>query len=127
MPARLVALDEGPDIPLARGPILVGRHPHCDVRLPSIRVSRRHCCLIAVDDEVAVRDLGSSNGTRINDRRVEAGRLQPGDTLSIANLRYRLKAGRVAEGSRLSPRADAPGVDSGTAGRSDDAPGTAMA
>ena len=126
MTTRLIALNDGPDIPLGRGPILVGRHPHCDVRPRSIRVSRRHCCLTAVDGEVAVRDLGSTNGTSINGRRVEAGRLRPGDELAIANLRYRLQADRVAEGSRLSPRADAPGVDSGTAGGSDDAVGTAV-
>ena len=44
-------------------------------------------------------------------RRVEAGRLCPGDKLPIANLRYRLESGRIAEGSRLSPRADARGGD----------------
>ena len=45
MPHLLVSLDDGPDIPTGREPIIVGRHPHCDVRLRSLRVSRRHCCL----------------------------------------------------------------------------------
>jgi len=40
MPARLVALDEGSDIHLDRTMLLVGRHPECDARLDSIRVSR---------------------------------------------------------------------------------------
>ena len=44
MPIRLVALDEGPDIPVDRAMVVVGRHPQCDARLDSIRVSRRHCC-----------------------------------------------------------------------------------
>jgi len=105
MSTRLVALDEGPDIPLDRGPIMVGRHPLCDVRLPSIRVSRRHCCLTEVDGVVIVRDLGSTNGTSINRQRVESGRLRPGDELAIANLRYRLEEGRVAESGRTEPRA----------------------
>ena len=105
MTTRLVALDDGPDIPLGREPIVVGRHPNCDVRLPSIRVSRRHCCLTEVDGEVAVRDLGSSNGTLINVRRVEAGRLRPGDSLSIATLRYRMENGQAAEASRADPQA----------------------
>jgi predicted component of type VI protein secretion system len=82
---------------------VVGRHPHCDVRLPSIRVSRRHCCLTVIDGEVAVRDLGSLNGTWINDRRLEAGRLRPGETLTIAHLRYRLEEGQAAEASRADP------------------------
>jgi hypothetical protein len=40
------------------------------------------------EGEVLVRDLGSTNGTRINGRRVAAGRLRPGDELAIADLRY---------------------------------------
>jgi predicted component of type VI protein secretion system len=95
MPCRLVALDEGPDIPVDRLNLVVGRHPQCDARLDSIRVSRRHCCLSEDKDsgEVVVRDLGSTNGIRINGQRVEAGRLRPGDELSIAHIRYRLESG----------------------------------
>src|SRR5262245_33509296 len=99
MRACLVALNEGPDIPLGRDPLMVGRHPDCDVRLPSIRVSRRHCCMTEVDGEVSVRDLGSTNGTLINGRRVESGRLRRGDLLSIADLSYRLEVRRVARTS----------------------------
>ncbi len=35
MPARLVALDDGPDINLDRAMVVVGRHPSCDTRLDS--------------------------------------------------------------------------------------------
>jgi predicted component of type VI protein secretion system len=105
MPYLLVALDGGLDIPTGREPIVVGRHPLCDVRLRSIRVSRRHCCLTQIDGEVAVRDLGSSNGTLINGRRVEAGRLRPGDVLSIADLRYRLEHGQAIRPGTPDPRA----------------------
>src|SRR5262245_5262883 len=120
MPHFLVALDGGPDIPVDREPIVVGRHPNCDVRLPSIRGSRRHCCLTRVDGEVVVRDLGSSNGTRINDRRVEAGRLRPGDTLTITHLHYRLEKGEAAGASRADPQA-ASGAERPSFG---DVPGT---
>ena len=92
MPARLVALDEGPDIPLDRTMVVVGRHPQCDARLDSLRVSRHHCCMTQDHGEVIVRDLGSTNGIRINGQRVEFGRLRPGDELSIAHIRYRLDA-----------------------------------
>ena len=120
MPVRLVALDDGPDILMDRDPVVVGRHPSCDFRLPSIRVSRRHCCLTVVDGHVTVRDLGSTNGTTINGHRVETGRLRPGDELAFANLRYRLvmswgaRLGRVrlAEGTREGSEsaADLPGT-----------------
>jgi hypothetical protein len=97
MPARLVALDEGPDIPLDRAMIVVGRHPQCDARLDSLRVSRHHCCMTQDHGEVIVRDLGSTNGIRINGQRVEFGRLRMGDELSIAHIRYRLDNGQGHE------------------------------
>ncbi len=93
MPMRLLALDEGPDITVDRSVVVVGRHPQCDVRLDSIRVSRRHCCVIPEQDEVVVRDLGSTNGIRINGKRVEMGRLKLGDELMIAHIRFRLDQG----------------------------------
>jgi hypothetical protein len=93
MSIRLVALDEGSDIPVDREILVVGRHPQCDARIDSIRVSRRHCCMTQKNGEVTVRDLGSTNGIRINGQRVESGRLRPGDELSIAHIRYRLDTG----------------------------------
>jgi FHA domain len=95
MPLRLVALEEGPDIYLDRAMMVVGRHPQCDARLDSIRVSRRHCCMTQDNGEVVVRDLGSTNGIRINGQRVEMGRLRPGDELSIAHIRYRVESAAV--------------------------------
>ncbi|MEW4568853.1 FHA domain-containing protein [Tautonia sp. JC769] len=99
MPIRLVALDEGSDILVDRAMVIVGRHPQCDARLESIRVSRRHCCMIQDQDtaDVIVRDLGSTNGIRINGQRIEKGTLRPGDELSIAHLRYRMEAGHSEE------------------------------
>src|ERR1700682_718082 len=108
MPARLVALDEGPDILLDRPMIVVGRHPQCDARLDSLRVSRHHCCMIQDKDEVVVRDLGSTNGIRINGQRVEIGRLRPGDELSIAHIRYRLDTGMAHEMTLLDAHPHAP-------------------
>src|SRR5258707_4761936 len=92
MSSRFVAIDEGPDITLDSAMVVVGRHPNCDTRLNSLRVSRHHCCMARENDEVVVRDLGSTNGIRINGMRVETGSLRPGDQLSIAYIPYRLKA-----------------------------------
>ena len=91
MSARFVAIDEGPDITLDRAMVVVGRHPNCDTQLNSLRVSRHHCCMTRKNDQVVVRDLGSTNGIRINGMRVETGSLRPGDELSIAHIRYRLE------------------------------------
>jgi FHA domain len=110
MPARLVALDEGPDIPLDRAMVVVGRHPQCDARLDSLRVSRHHCCMTTDHGEVVVRDLGSTNGIRINGQRVEMGRLRPGDELSIAHIRYRFDNGQGQEMTMADAYPEAPPI-----------------
>jgi pSer/pThr/pTyr-binding forkhead associated (FHA) protein len=97
MSSRFVAIDEGPDITLDRAMIVVGRDPSCDTRLDSLRVSRHHCCMTPKNDEVVVRDLGSTNGIRINGMRIETGSLSPGDELSIAHFRYRLERENESE------------------------------
>ena len=122
MPCRLVASAGWPPIRLDRVLVVVGRHPNCDVRLVSPRVSRWHCCLSEVDGEVWVRDLGSTNGTWIDRRRVSSGRLRIGDVLEIANLRYRVEEVR-AEPARWPDRPSTP--DDGRIGL-DDPPGTAQ-
>jgi pSer/pThr/pTyr-binding forkhead associated (FHA) protein len=91
MPLRLVCLDGHADIALDRAVVVVGRHRWCHVRIASPQVSRHHCRLALDRDSVLVRDLGSTNGTRINGRRVDRGVLRPGDELSIAHCRYRLE------------------------------------
>jgi len=91
MPVRLVSLDGHADISIDHLVVVVGRHRWCHVQINSPRVSRRHCCLALDRDGVLVRDLGSTNGTRINGRRVEEGVLRPGDELSIAHCRYQLE------------------------------------
>jgi pSer/pThr/pTyr-binding forkhead associated (FHA) protein len=53
--------------------------------------------------EVLVRDLGSTNGIRINGQRVEIGRLKAGDELSIAHIRYRLENGQAHEQTIAEP------------------------
>jgi pSer/pThr/pTyr-binding forkhead associated (FHA) protein len=99
MPTRLVALAGGTDILVDRVLVLVGRHPKCDVRLDSSRVSRIHCCLTRDRDESLVRDLVSTNGTQINGPRNETGWLRAGDELSIEHLRYRLEETRRSQRS----------------------------
>jgi predicted component of type VI protein secretion system len=89
--ARFRSLDDSADILFDFAPmVVVGRHPSCDLRIESNRISQFHCCMSLLPGEVMVRDLGSTNGTRINGRCVHAGRLRDGDELAIAHLRYRL-------------------------------------
>jgi pSer/pThr/pTyr-binding forkhead associated (FHA) protein len=102
MPAHLLSLADGPSILLDKPILLFGRHQECDVQLNSKKVSRRHCCLAQVEDYFVVRDLGSTNGVKINGEKVQEGKLIPGDELIIGNFRYQLCADMVgrSESSR---------------------------
>jgi pSer/pThr/pTyr-binding forkhead associated (FHA) protein len=95
MSARLVPLSPGatsaPVIALQRPVILIGRHPECDVRIDSPKVSRRHCCLAMAYDRLMIRDLGSRNGIRVNGRVVEETVLRQGDEIAIGHILYRLE------------------------------------
>src|SRR6516162_4913188 len=97
MPAQLLALTEGSNILLDKPILLLGRHPECDIQLNSRKVSRRHCCIAQVHDYLIVRDLGSTNGVRINGVRVKDGILRTGDELTVGNYRYQVHAERPRE------------------------------
>ena len=88
---HLLALTEGPNIPLDKPIVLIGRHQECDIQIPSRKISRRHCCIAQIADHLVVRDLGSTNGIRINGVKVVEGNLQAEDELTIGNARYQLK------------------------------------
>jgi predicted component of type VI protein secretion system len=90
MPAQLVSLNGGPSILLDKPIILIGRHPECDIQIESRKVSRRHCCIAQVNDYLVVRDLGSTNGIRINGVRVLEGRLNAKDELTIGGACFRV-------------------------------------
>jgi len=58
-------------IPLDEGSHLVGRGSSCSVRIPSVTVSRRHVTLEVRGETVRVTDLGSHNGTWLNNQRLK--------------------------------------------------------
>jgi pSer/pThr/pTyr-binding forkhead associated (FHA) protein len=90
MPIHLLSLADGPSILMDKPILMFGRHQECDVQLNSKKVSRRHCVLAQVEDHLVVRDLGSTNGVKINGQKVREGTLQPGDELVIGNFRYQI-------------------------------------
>jgi predicted component of type VI protein secretion system len=105
MPAQLVALDDGVSILLDKPILLLGRHPECDIQIDSRKISRRHCCIAQVNDYLIVRDLGSTNGVRINGVRVLEGKLTEGDEVTIGTSRYQVSwDGDVARAKKPAAR-----------------------
>jgi pSer/pThr/pTyr-binding forkhead associated (FHA) protein len=64
----------------------VGRDPRADFVLDVALVSRVHCRLTAGDDNLDVVDLESTNGTYVNDKRIDAASLSAGDRLRIGRV-----------------------------------------
>jgi CheY-like chemotaxis protein len=74
----------GASIVVTQFPCVLGRHAECDRRFADPLISRRHCELFVVLDDVWVRDLGSRNGTWVNGERLRCPRrLEDGDRLDI--------------------------------------------
>ena len=86
----LQSLGDGPDIVLDKPIMLFGRHPECDVLLNSKKISRKHCCIAVVDDHLIVRDLGSTNGVKVNGEKVAEGTLKIGDEVTVGVFAYKV-------------------------------------
>lgn len=98
---ELVPIGGGDPIPLLKPSLIVGRRESTDIVLRFPNVSGHHCELTVVDGYWLVKDLGSSNGTKVNGSRVTEQRLAPGDTLSIAKHEFEI----VYEPARLGATA----------------------
>ncbi len=79
------------EIPLKEGVTVIGRRPDCDVRIPVMRVSRKHCRIILKDNKTTIQDLGSTNGTFVNDDRIMESEIQAGDVVAIGVVKFTLK------------------------------------
>jgi pSer/pThr/pTyr-binding forkhead associated (FHA) protein len=93
MRAQLLPLDGGSPIDITKDMVVVGRKEDCDVRLEHKSVSKMHCVLVKTDGLLLLRDLGSTNGTRVNGTRVRRAALLPNDQLSIAHYKFRIHLG----------------------------------
>ena len=93
---------------------VIGRDDDCQVRLTSQEISRRHCRIVMTGETIVVTDLGSRNGTFINDIAIQSETLlRPGDVLQVGPMRLQIpKTGRTA-GKETRSQQSAP-TDSGT-------------
>ncbi len=91
MHVRLVPLEGGSPIEITKDLVVVGRKEDCDIQIDHKSVSKQHCVIVKTDGLLLIRDMGSTNGTRVNGQRVRRAALLPNDQLSIATLRYKVQ------------------------------------
>ena len=88
------------------GSMTIGRQSDCGIPIQAEEISRHHARLQVTTEGVMVEDLGSANGTWINDKRVHTGMLMPGDELRLDTVRFLL----LAPGSQVAA-SPAPAVE----------------
>lgn len=88
---RLVPLEGGNAIELSRDLTVVGRKEDCDLRLDHKSISKFHCVIVKMENTLLLRDLGSTNGTMVNGKKIRRATLKNNDCLNIANLPFRIQ------------------------------------
>ncbi len=95
-------------VKLGDGVTTVGRQDECQLRIKSSQVSRRHCELFEKKGLLLVKDLGSSNGTYVNGKKIDGQRvLEPGDELMIGQVTFKVSKGET--GSKAAAAGPKPG------------------
>jgi pSer/pThr/pTyr-binding forkhead associated (FHA) protein len=107
MQAKLVPVDGGEPIAIIRDVTVVGRGRNlCDVLLQQTSISKLQCLIAKTDGLLFIRDLGSTNGTKVNGQRVTRGALLPGDELAFASVKFRVHLGPSVRGEEGQVNSD---------------------
>jgi pSer/pThr/pTyr-binding forkhead associated (FHA) protein/tetratricopeptide (TPR) repeat protein len=105
MPA-LLGLDDpvrGRRFELKKGENIIGRLEECDVPILDGSVSRQHSRLVFTRDRLTVTDLGSSNGTFVNDTRIDMAELAHKDRLRSGNINFDVELPERLRGRASGP------------------------
>jgi FHA domain len=102
-------------LPVGEGALILGRSSSCDLRLPHASISRRHARLTRRGEHLYLEDLGSQNGTFLDDERLAGPReLQVGQRIHIGPAVLRLRIPGTSAGTeRPRRRFASPSPDGG--------------
>lgn len=74
------------DFELPPKPLTIGRSPQADLQIADERISRIHCGIRFESGTFILKDLGSTNGTWVNESRVQEARLRFGDAIRVGHF-----------------------------------------
>ena len=91
---------EGMSYEITAEETLIGRNPTTDITLLDEGISREHALIVydAEDDTYTIEDLQSTNGTKVNGKRVRSSLLADGDDLQIGHTHFRFLLAAPAKG-----------------------------
>ncbi len=96
---------------IAKDVATIGRGTGCDIVLPDPSASRNHCQIVHDASGLTIQDLGSANGTFVNNERISAPRiLRVGDTIRVGHTTFTIEEGEpstILEISQITPSASA--------------------
>ena len=93
--------------PVSSAVTVIGRRQDCDLCIPLMVISRRHCELNQDQGQFKIRDLGSRNGTFVNGTQVKESELNPGDKVNIGPISFAVQIDGVpASDAILQPPAN---------------------
>jgi pSer/pThr/pTyr-binding forkhead associated (FHA) protein len=93
MKSELIPENGDPPIPILREVTVVGRKEYCDVQINDASLSKRHCVLVRTAGLLLLRDLISTNGTRVKGQKVRWAALLPGDRVTLGKYKVRVYLG----------------------------------
>lgn len=112
---------EGKLLEIKQAQFLVGRDPQCQLRPASPMISKRHCAVLIKGERAFIRDFGSTNGTYLNEERVEGEReLKNDDQLKIGPIHFAVRL-EVTKPSETPPPATKAAATTKPAAKSVDA------
>jgi pSer/pThr/pTyr-binding forkhead associated (FHA) protein len=90
---------EGATYELVAEETLIGRNPSTDITLLDEGISREHALILCDPDsaEFSIEDLQSTNGTKVNGKRVRSATLAEGDEIQVGHTRFRFHYGPPPE------------------------------
>ena len=93
MKAELIPIEGGEPIPITKDVTVVGRREYCDVQVDHPSLSKRHCVLVKTDGLLVIRDLATTNGTKVKGQKIRWAALLPEDRIALGSMKFRVYLG----------------------------------
>ncbi|WP_240911143.1 FHA domain-containing protein [Paludisphaera soli] len=93
MKAELIPDNGDPPIAITRDVTIVGRRDFADVVIDHPSLSKRHAVLVKTDGLLVIRDLITTNGTKVKGQRIRWAALLPGDRIALGGYKLRVYLG----------------------------------